>query len=160
MADLNKNQAIIDFLMQMDYIKDNSLFFNFINASNDNKQLVAMSDDKALDRTYIDGSVLKRFTFTLIDYKSITYNPLVNLTGYSNENVDDLLDVQSIIDWITEQNDLHNYPNFGSDCEIQSMEALSNQPNLNGVDTSLTPALAKYSVSIRIEYIDTSKTLY
>ena len=160
MAVIDKNQAMVDYLMQMDYIKDNPLFFNFINASSDNKQFVTLTDDISLNRKYIDGSELKRYSFNVIDYKSISYNPLVTMPGYSNENMDELMDVQSIIDWITEQDELRNFPNFGADCEIQSIEALSNQPALNGVDTSVTPVLAKYSISIRVTYLDTSKTIF
>ena len=70
------------------------------------------------------------------------------------------MQVQDIIDWITEQAELRNYPDFGEDCVIDDMRALSNNPNLNGVDTSIKPALAKYSVSIQIDYIDNSKKLW
>ena len=161
MASIDKNQAVIDYLLTMSYLHDNPLFFNFINAADNNKQYVTMSDDKSLDVEYIDGSVLKRYTFTLIDYKSVNYNPIVNsVQDYTDENMDEYLDVQSIIDWVTEQNDNYNFPNFGEDCRVESIEALSNQPNLNGVDVSLTPQLAKYSISIRITYLDISKVIY
>lgn len=158
---VNKNQATIDFLGQMPYMQEHPVFFNFINASDNNKQIVTMADDIALNTPFIDGSVSKRFTFTIIDYKSINYNPLVlNVQGYSDENMDDLMDVQSIIDWVQEQADNRVFPDFGEDCIIDEMEVLSNQPNLNGVDSSLTPTLAKYSISIRITYLDISKKIY
>lgn len=161
MANVDKNQAVIDFLQTMDYIKDNPLYFNFINAEDNKKQLVTLADDVILNAPFIDGSVEKRFTFTLIDYKSVNYNPLVvGVQDYSDENVDDMIDVQSIIDWVEDQAELRNFPNFGEDCIIDSMEALSNQPNLNGVDTSVTPALARYSISIRITYLDISKRIF
>ena len=156
---VDKNQAVIDFLMTCPYVRDNPMFFNFINAKDDNKQFVTTANDKAINTTYIDGSVLRRYTFTIIDYKSIAYNALIVMQGYPDENVEDMFEVQTLIDWITEQEDLHNYPNFGSNCIIDEMKALTDNPNLNGIDTSVKPTLAKYSVSIQIDYLDISKQI-
>lgn len=160
MATLDKNQAIIDFLIQCPPIASNPLFFNLINAKDNNKQIITAANDKATDKKYIDGSVLKRYSFTIIDFKSITYNAIVKQAGYSNENVEDLLDVQAIADWITEQADSRIYPNFGEDCIIEDMKVLTDSPNLNGIDYSVKPSLAKYSLTIQIEYLDTSKVLW
>ena len=160
MANVDKNQAIIDFLSNCPSLKDNAMFFNFIKAKDNNKQIATIATDKTLDTPYIDGSVLKRYEFTFIDYKSATYNPLVMAYTQGNENVDDMLDVQSIMDWVTEQADSINYPNFGDKCEIDDMNVLTNMPNINGIDTSTSMPLAKYSFTIRIEYIDNTKRIW
>ncbi len=160
MANIDKNQAIIDFLLTCPYIQENPLFFNFLNAKDDNKQLIAQGNEKSMNVKFVDGSERKRFTFTILDYKSVAYDAIAKLSGYPNENVQEVMEVQSIMDWITEQNEIRNYPNFGSDMIIEEMRTLSENPNLNGVDTSVTPALAKYSMSIQIDYIDTSKVLW
>ena len=178
---INKEQAIIDFLKECSAIADNPLFFNFINAKPDNKQIITSGNEKSIQRPYIDGSVLKRYTFTIIDFRSITYQAIVNVpkpqptTGatttttttsvvhdepnYSNENVEEYVDTQAVIDWIEEQNDLRHYPWFGNDCEIDEMKVLTDNPVLNGTDTQMKPALAKYSFSIQIDYIDKSKAI-
>ena len=70
------------------------------------------------------------------------------------------MDVQGIISWLDEQNDQLNYPDFGSDCIIDSMVTTSDTPNLNGIDESVMPALAKYSITINIDYLDTSKQIF
>lgn len=160
MANIDKNQAIIDFLLTCPAIQSNPLFFNFLNAKDDNKQLVATGNEKSMNVKFVDGSERKRFTFTIIDYKSVAYQAIVKSSGYVNENVQEIMEVQSIMDWITEQNEVRNYPNFGSDMIIEEMRTLTENPNLNGVDTSVSPALAKYSMSIQIDYIDTSKVLW
>lgn len=160
MATVDKNQAIIDFISTCPQIANNPLFFNFINAKNENKQIITVANDTATNKPYIDGSVMKRYTFTLVDFKSISYNPVVKLSGYSNENVDEILDTQTIIDWINEQADLRNYPNFGEDCMIDDMRVASNEPLLNGVDTTVSPQLAQYGLTIYIDYIDYSKKLW
>lgn len=157
---IDKNQAVIDFLLQCPDIANSELYFNFINAQDDNKQIITESNEKFSNRTYIDGSVLKQYTFTLIDFKSITDSALVLIQNYQNENVVDVSDVQALINWINNQNKLRNFPYFGEDCEIQSIETTSENPNFEGVNTEVTPILAMYSISIRIEYIDNSEKLW
>lgn len=156
---VDKNQAVIDFLITCPQIQDNPLFFNFLNAKDGNKQLISSGNDKTMNKPYIDGSVAKRYTFTIIDYRSIAYQAVVKQAGYVNENVEEAWDVQGIMDWINEQNDLRNFPDFGAECIIDEIRTLTENPNLNGVDTSLTPALAKYSMSIQIDYLDISKAI-
>ena len=157
---MDKNKAVIDYLLTCDYIKNSPLFYNFGEAKSDNKQFITHADDKRVDTSFIDGSVNKRYTFTIIDYKSVAYKAIPRREGASDENLDNALDVQQVIDWITEQEEDRNYPNFGEDCSIQQIEAVTNQPNMSGVDKALTPALAKYSISIRIDYIDYSKVIW
>ena len=163
MAAVDKNQAVIDFLLQCSELASNPVFFNFANAKDDNKQIVTTANEKSLNKVFLDGSVMKRYTFTIIDFKSVSYNAIprpIGTTPYQDENVEDFLQVQTIIDWVTEQADARNYPNFGSDCQIDDMRVLTENPSLNGVDTTIQPALAKYSVSIQIDYIDESKKIW
>lgn len=167
MAD--KNQAVIDFLLTCPKINSNPVFFNFLNAKDNNKQIITQTNDRALDKQYVDGSVLRRYTFTIIDFRSVTFEPIpkntiipgtTTYTDYTSENVDEMLDVQGILDWVETQSEARNYPDFGTDCEIDNMKTTSTNPSLNGVDTSVTPALAKYSIGIQIDYLDKSKAIW
>lgn len=158
MASVDKNQAVIDFLLTCPAIRDSYLYFNFTQADDNNKQILTLANEKSINRQYIDGTVNKQYTFTLIDFKAVTPKPIVE--GRVDENVDDMVQVQEIIDWVTEQADLGNYPDFGTNCIIEDMRALTDNPNLNGIDSNIAPALAKYSVSIQIDYLDTSKKLW
>ena len=161
---MDKNKAIIEYLFNCPVIADSPLFFNFAEAEDNNKQILTVANDKKINKPFIDGSVLKKFTFTIIDYRSVIYQALVNdpehPNDYPNENVDEMMDVQGIIDWVTEQNDNDNLPNFGTDCVVEQIEALTDTPRLNGVDSSVSPNLAKYSVSIQVQYLDVSKVLW
>lgn len=157
---MDKNKAVVDFLLTCDYIKDNPLFFNFGEAKSDNKQIVTIANDTRVNTPFIDGSVRKRYTFTILDYKSVAYKAIPRREGASDENMENAFEAQQVIDWITEQAELRNYPNFGDDCVIDKMEAVTDQPNMSGVDRAMTPALAKYSISIRIDYIDYSNVLW
>ena len=156
---IDKNQAVIDFLATYPDIQVNPLFFNFINAKDNNIQFLTSSNDKSLNRRYIDGSVLRRYEFTLLITKSITDLAIV-MGELSNENIEDIADIQSIMDWINEQNDNQNYPNFGEKCVIEDMHTLTDNPSLDGINTEVTPALALYSMSIGIDYIDYSKVIW
>ena len=157
---IDKNQAVIDYLLTCPTIASDPVFFNAIEAEDNKKEIVTLANDKTTNRPFIDGSVEKRYTFTIIDFRTITYNPIVTVPGYTNENVEDMLDVQGIIDWIDEQNDARNFPNFGTDCVIDRIYTATDNPNLNGVDTSLAPALAKYSIAVQIDYLDKTKAIY
>ena len=160
MANVDKNQAVIDFLVTCPQIANNKLFFNFINGKDNDKQIITISNDRRTNIKYVDGGIGKRYSFAIIDFRSVTYQAVVKTTGHPNENVEEMLDVQGILDWINEQADARNFPNFGEDCFIDAMTTSTDTPNLNGVDTNISPAIAKYSISIFIDYIDTSKKLW
>lgn len=155
---MDKTKATIAFLFTCPEVKSNPLFFNFAQADADNGQFNANATDVSINVPFIDGTVRKRYTFTLIFYKMVAHRAIID--GADDENLDYVLDVQSILDWINEQGEARNFPDFGNKCNIDNMIALTDQPNLNGVDKSSTPALAKYSISIRIDYIDTSKAIW
>ena len=157
---MDKNQAMIDYLSTCPSVRDNPLFFNFINAKEDNKQLITIANDKTLNTSFIDGSVMKRYTLTLVDFKSVVYEAVVKLPGYTNENVEEMFDVQAIMDWVNTQDKLKNFPDFGEDCRIESIKTVTDNPNLNGVDTSVSPPQAKYSFSIQVDYLDLTDVLW
>lgn len=159
MSTIDKNQAVIDFLLNCPQIRDNPLFFNAINAKDNNKEIITVSNEKTAQTPFIDGGIAKQFTFTIIDFRSVSYQAIVKQTGYVHENVEEMLDVQGIIDWVMEQDKAHIYPDFGSDCIIDSMTPTTDNPSLNSIDNSASPALAKYSMSIKIEYIDNTNKI-
>lgn len=157
---VDKNQAIIDYLLQCTDIDGKSIYFNLINESDDSIQILTTAEDKMMNKPYIDGSVLKRYTFNIIVFKSITESPLVTQEGYTNENVDDLAEVQALLDWIIEQKDLQNYPDFGENCLIDDIDTTTETPRFDGINSEMNPPLAMYSISIVIEYLDKSKMLW
>ena len=157
---MDKNQAVIDYLLQCPQISNNALYFNFGEASDNSKQIITQGNDRTINKPYIDGSILKRYTFTLLDFRSIAALAVPKSYGYTAENVDEIFDVQAIIDWISEQEDNKNYPNFGEKCIVQKISTVTDNPNLNGIDVSVSPAIARYSVSILIEYIDVTKRIW
>lgn len=153
---MDKNQAVIDYLLTCDGIRDSTLYFNFVNAKDGAIQFLPLSSDRSVQKPYIDGSVEKRYQITIQDFRSISDNPLVK-SFTTNENVADFQDVQTLIDWINEQNEIRRFPDFGEDCVIDSIAATSDTPRLDQIDATVSPALARYSITITINYLDISK---
>lgn len=177
---IDKNQAIIDYLVQCPQILNSPIYFNLIDAQDNNIQIITTSEDKTMTKPFIDGSVAKRYTFNLIVFKSISdlaivkdvEQNVIQVVGsestststspseyYPNENVDDLAEAQALIDWIDEQNDLRNFPNFGDKCFIDDIMTTTDTPRFDGINTELSPPLAMYSISIVVNYIDKSKMI-
>ena len=156
---MDKNQVLIEYLLTCPTVAMNPLFFNFGKQVDNSNRIVTKGSEIALNKPYIDGSVLKKYTFTIYICKSVSYNPVVKSEGFIDENVADLDEVQEVIEWIKEQNDARNFPNFEECCIIDMVEPLTNEPVLNKMDDSVNPPLAQYSIGIRITYLDTSKAV-
>lgn len=157
---MDKNKAVITFLMTCPYIANSPLFYNFGKVGSDNKQVQTLANDVKTNTSFVDGSVKKMYTFTIIVYKTVSDRAVLNREGASDENIDGAYAVQQILDWVNTQAKARSFPNFGEDCSIDDMVAVTNEPNLNGVDKAVTPVLAKYSISIRIDYIDYSDAVW
>lgn len=157
---VDKNQAVINYLIQCPTIQNSPLYFNFINAEDDANQFVTLSNERYASKPFIDGTVMKVYSFTIILYKSTADIAVVKVDGYPNENISDMSDIQALIDWISEQRELHNYPNFGNTCIIDDINTTTDNPNFDGVDDQVSPPLAVYSVTIEITYLDVSKKLW
>ena len=160
MSTVDKNKAVLKFLSDCPVIKDNPLFFNFAEANDEHNQYVTQANDVTLNKTFVDGSKQKEFTFTLLTFKSISNNAIIKEDSILNENIEDLQELQAIIDWVNDQSNSHNYPNFGEGFLIDDMRTTTDTPQYDGVNVGVSPALAMYSIVIRIIYIDYTNTLY
>ena len=155
---MDKNQFMVEFLQTCPTIKDNPLFFNFGNVEDNAHQLTIDSDDVALQKPFIDGSVSKRYTCSIDSFKSLACIPII--IGNNDENIEDYAEVQNLLDWINEQGENFNFPNFGDDIEVEEMKTLTTKPVLLGVETKLNPPMAIYRIIIQINYIDNTKRLW
>lgn len=156
---MDKNKATLDFLATYSGIETSPIFVNFMSAKDDDVQFLTSSNEKALNHRFIDGSVMKQYTFSLVITKSVT-DMAIAKDGMLSENIDDLADLQAFMDWINEQGYNQIYPDFGEDCVIEEMHTIAENPELTGVNTEVSPALALYNIEIRIDYIDYSKVIW
>lgn len=159
---MDKNTATIDFLATYPDIQNNPLFFNFINATDNDIQFLPSSNERILNKPFVDGSIMKRYTFSLVITKSISSMAIAKDPdrGLLSENLADIANIQAVMDWVNTQGENHNYPDFGESCIIEDMHTTAENPNLDGINTEVTPALALYSMEIRIDYIDYSKVIW
>lgn len=140
--------------MQSDYIKNNKLFLNAVQATERNIQIVTQQIAKNQDIEYIDGSVLHKVVFTVFDYKSISFNQFIASMGTGNQNVDSLLEAGNIINFVEQMEKEQNYPDFGEKFEVQKIYCAYSTPSTPSVDSSISPALAKYSIPIVCEVLE------
>lgn len=168
---VDMNVSIINYLLNCPEILSGKLFFNFADQKDDYKQIVPFANDETLAKPYIDGSVERRHTTLVIVYKSISHNAIVkvkkqstdengNTITYEDENVTDFAEVNSVMEWIEEQNEKRNFPFFGTDKQVEKIYTLTNIPQVLGVNSDLEPPLAQYQIGIAVEYLDTSKMIW
>lgn len=156
---VDKNKAILNFITTYPGIETSPIFVNFINAQDEDVQVITDSNDVSLNRKFVDGSVMKQYTFSIVVTKSIT-DLAIAKDIMLNENIDDMADIQAFMDWVNEQGDNHNYPDFGEKCIIEEMHTTSENPSIDGITDEVSPALALYSMEIRIDYIDYTKVIW
>ena len=155
---IDKNKVMIEFLRNCPVIDKNPLYFNFGNIEDNSYQVITESNDTSLSQPYIDGSILKRYTFYIDCFKTIAYNKVIK--GYQDENLYDISEVQAILDWVNEQDRNKIYPDFGEDCLIDSMQSTTESPDLHSVEDTTTSPIAVYRISIQIDYIDNTQKLW
>lgn len=149
---------MVKYLMQCPTIQSNPLFFNFADESSGNNHFITERD--SVKRRFIDGSILKQYTFSIASYTSVAHVAIIDGVTISDENIENMAKVQEILDWLDEQSDNRNFPDFGTDCEIDSLETITTDPDIDGIDTSVNPPIARYSIGVRVMYLDKSKLIW
>lgn len=155
----DKNKATIAFIANYGGIATSPIFVNLINATDNDVQILTSSNEKYLNKPFVDGSVKKQYTFSIVVTKTITNLALLK-DGIVGENIDDLAEMQAFMDWVNEQGENQNYPDFGEDCVIEEMHTTAENPSIDGINSEISPPLALYSMDIRIDYIDYSKVIW
>lgn len=144
----------IKWLLQSDYIKQNKIFLNAVEAQDENKQIVTQQIAENQITNYVDGSKSYPITFTINDYKSIAYSQLVKSMVEGNENVADILDTQKIIEFVNDMEKNGNYPMFADNITVEKVYCQYKTPNTPAIDSSQFPALAKFTIPIVFEVFE------
>ena len=169
MPAIDLNKCILDYIYECPVVAENPMYFCVAEAQDNNNQLVVSRETPQDTIEYIDGTIERTYRCDILLYKSVAYNPIVTEESagsivpsetYPNENIEDLVDGQTLIDWIELQNDNRHFPNFGESCIIESVKTTTSRPVLNGINDTLEPPLAQYSVGLEIKYLDISKQLW
>ena len=142
----------LKWLVKCPDIKGNKLFLNAITVEKNIKAIVTQQVAKSDDIEYVDGSILHTVHFTLFDYKSIAFNQLVKSKIEQNENIESLVETGGLNDWITAQNKAQNFPDFGTDYEVQEIYPEYLTPSSPSIDAN--EMIAKYSIPITMKVLD------
>lgn len=138
---INKNDIVIEYLRQCPALAD--LFFNFGEGKNGDTIFSTNGNDYVYGE-YIDGTKLKWYDFTIIQFKPANTHP------NDPVNANALFDFEQIAEWVEQQNDSENYPDFGEKCEIHDFYVVPNSTTVAGRDY----LGAKYMMTCRIEYTE------
>lgn len=150
----------VQFMMKCEALKKSTFFMDAANAQTGSTQICTNSADKTLDVEYADGSIDRQIVFTLFDYRAIEYLGLVQEKLERDGNIENIVDVQSVINWVALQNKQKNFPDFGDEYEVTKIECLHFAPQTPTIDKDgLTPAIAKYSIPIRIHFTDYTEAI-
>lgn len=121
---MNKHEAMFNYISQY---KAFPLTFNYSEEANGNTSLITVYSDSEIKR-YLSGSQ-KEYIFAIKQTK-----PYHAGAAVPSGNTQAMYDVQRFMDWIDEQQQLRNYPDFGEDCKVQSIENLQNMPAIAETD--------------------------
>lgn len=136
---VNKHKVMRDWVSQ--FLEDNYLYFESADAYPNVRVLVPNYGDY-INRTDILGNKYKSYSFVFIGYE--TLDP-----GTSDVNVDNLAAFDAFNDWLEEQKENKNFPDFGEKCSEYDIIILQNMANIGTISED---GLAKYMLGVRIDY--------
>lgn len=147
----------INWLLKCDYIKNNKLFLNAVEADDNNVQVVTQQIPENQVIKYIDGSKKYPITFNINQYKSISYNQIVKSMVGANENISDLIDVSKIIEFVKDMESKRDYPIFSENIVVEKIYCQYNTPSTPTIDSSYSPALARFTLPVICEVYESAE---
>ncbi len=118
------------------------LNFNFSPEAPESISLITNYSDKIRKR-FVTGDCEKEYGFSIIIVKPYS-------SDQDDLNLEAMNFAQAFMDWLDEQNEGKNYPDFGENCTVEKIENLQNMPNLSGVNCE--EGLARYMIQAKIIY--------
>ena len=138
----NKNTAMLEYLRQYPGLQS-FLFFNSMVDQIGNTAVQTVSGE-TWEKKYVRGHGIKQWDFAVVKIAQAD-------TGTSDINADETQAVQDFMDWIDEQNETGNFPDF-SPGKVLSIQNLQNMPNFAGIDNN--EGTAKYMFQCRVRYYE------
>ena len=138
----NKNTAMLEYLRQYPGLQS-FLFFNSMVDQIGNTAVQTVYGE-TWEKEYIRGHGIKQWDFAVVKIAQAD-------TGTSDINADETQAVQGFMDWIDEQNEIGNFPDF-SPGKVLSIQNLQNMPNFAGIDNN--EGTAKYMFQCRVRYYE------
>ena len=140
----------INWLLQSEYVRTNKLFLNAVQAQDNNLQIITQQIPENQVKRYVDGSKTYPITFSIANYKSVSYNQIVKNMIDGNENISSILDVAKIIEFVKQMNDEVNFPKFGEKIRVEKVYCQYNTPPSPTFNGGSSP-LAKFIIPVVCE---------
>ena len=118
------------------------LYFNVINETPGDMSL--LTDNINVLKRYIDGTAEKEYIFSIAMLASYD-------SGTSDININALQEADNFIKWIKEQNNKTIYPDFGIDCDVYSVEVLTEVPQLT---INSENNIARYMITAKVNFAE------
>lgn len=136
---ISKHEALLNWIKP--FLEDNYLYFESADAYPGVRELVPNYGDY-VNSIDIIGNKYKSYSFVFIGYEKID-------TGTSDVNLRNMELFEKFNDWLEEQKEAENFPDFGDKCSEYDIIILQNMANLAMVTED---NLAKYMLGARIDY--------
>lgn len=141
MATANKEQIILDWCKTNPYLTD-TLIINYLNAEKDSCAIITIPTE-ALPKN-IDGSQEVTYDFE--------FQVMFPISGDTDSvNADNMLTLRTWQEWIEEQEEQGNYPDFGNGYHSYRLQNLSTAPQLA---QTYADGMAKYRLPVRLNYTE------
>ena len=124
-----------------EFLDDNYLYFESADVY-PNVRVIVPNYGDFVNYTDICGFQYKSYTFIFIAYETID-------PGTNDINVTNMELMDSFNEWLVEQQENKNFPDFGDKCSEYTIVPLQNMANLASIADD---GLAKYMLGARIDY--------
>lgn len=139
----NNHKAVWEWLLSCPHIRN--LFFSFARSKNGDTVFLPMTAyNDTLVKEFIGTGSERRYDFALIRFDALSDEP--NCT----DNINALVDVEKIAEWIDEQDEAGNYPVLPEGCTPTRVAAY---PPGAGYFAAQTEDQAKYLFQFYLEYL-------
>lgn len=144
----NKFEAVMDFISSSPYAGQDTYLNYVTDEKNDDNTAVLTSGHGKVVTHYVDGTDLISLAFEIRQIKPHSKDSNV----YAN--TDAMQEVQRFMDWINQQGKAKSFPDFGSNCRVQSMATpkTAKTPSLIGLTEAEDAAI--YAFPIEILYLE------
>jgi hypothetical protein len=136
-----KTDAVVKWLKTYDGI-GKYLKLNAVDMKADERAVNVVYNDAKV-REFIDGTVERRYTFSLVMVADWS-------EGFDSTNAEAMEFGEEWLDWVARQFQAGNVPNFGDECIIRAIEPLQNVPALAAAYQDVQ--LARYQFQAAITY--------
>ena len=140
---MDKNKAVFEWLKSCPVF--DKLFFNFGTAEDGGANFIPIPSDYTV-KTDIFGFETKHYDFAVSSFGIVDDTSLDGV-----ENIADMESLQSLTEWIKQQNLKRNFPDFDAHCNIEKITVIQNIPASLRMQN-----ISKYLSQYRIIYEETN----